>query len=291
MFKGYFTALITPFTEDGKAIDIKALEVSIERQIDSGIHGLVPCGTTGETPTLSEQEWSQVIETTVKTADGRVPVIAGAGSNSTEHAVYLTKKAKELGASAVLSVVPYYNKPNQEGIFRHFEAISKVGIPVVLYDIPGRSVVGISHDLFKKLAKLPNIIGVKDATADLQKPLERAVDIGSGFIQFSGEDATILPFLIQGGHGCISVTSNIAPKLCVDMYDLFEAGDIKKAQEINQKLLQLHNAMFCETNPAPAKYASKILGITSGAVRLPMVEISKNAKEQVENTLNNLGLK
>ena len=290
MFKGSFTALITPFTEDRNSVDEKALAVLVEKQIDAGIHGIIPCGTTGESPTLNHREHKRVIQICVETAAGKIPVIAGTGSNSTREAVSMTAEAKADGVDAVLSVVPYYNKPSQEGLYQHFKSIAEVGVPVILYNIPGRSVVQISDETFARLAKLPNIVGVKDATADLEKPLATKLALGADFCQLSGEDATILPFLIQGGHGCISVTSNIAPKLCADLHNAWQKGDVKTAQEINEKLYPIHNAMFCETNPAPAKYASKLLGLTTGRTRLPIVEISDESKKIVETALKGAGL-
>ncbi|MHA1539248.1 MAG: 4-hydroxy-tetrahydrodipicolinate synthase [Alphaproteobacteria bacterium] len=290
MFKGSFTALITPFTEDRNAVDEKAFAALVQRQMDAGTHGLVPCGTTGESPTLNHREHKRVIQICVETAAGKIPVIAGTGSNSTREAVSMTREAKEDGVDAVLSVVPYYNKPSQEGLYQHFKAIAEVGVPVILYNIPGRSVVQISNETFARLAKLPNIVGVKDATADLEKPLATKLALGPDFCQFSGEDATILPFLVQGGHACISVTANIAPKLCADLHNAWQAGDLATAQKINEKLYPVHNAMFCETNPAPAKYASKLLGLTTGTARLPMVEISEASKKIVEAALKGADL-
>jgi len=289
MFKGSFTALITPFTENG--LDEAAFQSLVEWQIAEGTDGLVPCGTTGESPTLSHEEHHRVVELCIEVAKGKVPVIAGAGSNSTAEAIALAAHAKKVGADAILVVTPYYNKPTQEGLYQHFKAIhDSVDIPIVLYNIPGRSVIDMSIETMARLAKLPNIVGVKDATNDLARPIKTAATCGADFSLLSGEDGTAVAFLAQGGHGCISVTSNVAPRLCGDLHDAWAAGDFAKVAQIRDKLAPLHDAMFCETNPAPVKYAASLLGRGNGKVRLPLVEISDASKEKVRIAMQNAGL-
>jgi 4-hydroxy-tetrahydrodipicolinate synthase len=289
MFKGSITALITPFRQG--RVDEKAFQDFIAWQIAEGSHGVVPCGTTGESPTLSHEEHRRVVALCVEVAKGRVPVIAGAGSNSTEEAIGLARHAKEAGADAALVVAPYYNKPTQEGLFRHYEAIaSSVDLPIIVYNIPGRSVVDISVETFQRLSKLPNIVGVKDATADLVRPLRMRVALGEKFCQLSGEDATATAFLAQGGVGCISVTSNVAPKLCAQMQDAWARGDIATCFAIRDKLMPLHDALFCETSPAPVKYAASLLGKSAADVRLPLVEASDGARKKVEAAMKVVGL-
>ena len=283
-FSGAFTALITPF-KDG-AVDEDAFVKLVEWQIEQGIHGLVPVGTTGESPTLSHEEHDRVIELCVKTAKGRVPVIAGAGSNSTQEAVRLAKHAEEVGADGVLIVSPYYNKPTQEGLFAHFNAVAEaVSVPVIIYDIPGRSTVRVDDDTMAKLSKINNIAGVKDATGDAARPTRLLNLIGDGFSQLSGEDATCLPYLAAGGHGCISVVSNIAPALCAQMHEAFATGDMARAMQINRQIMPLHDGMFTEASPGPVKYAASLLGICGADTRLPLVEISPASKKVVEDAL------
>ena len=289
MFHGSLTALVTPF-RNGQ-LDEKAFKALVEWQILQGTNGLVPCGTTGESPTLSHDEHDRVIEMCVEVANGRVPVMAGAGSNSTQEAIRLTKHAKDAGANAALLVSPYYNKPTQEGLFRHFAAIAEaVDIPIILYNIPGRSIVDISVETMARLAKIANIIGVKDATADLARPLVTRNVIGPDFIQLSGEDATATAFLAQGGVGCISVSSNVAPALCSQMQAAWAKGDLTTCFDLRDKLSPLHEVMFCETNPVPAKYAVSLLGLCTAEVRLPMVELGDASKRKIENALKGLGL-
>ncbi len=289
MFKGSFTAIVTPFS-NGR-LDEKAFKALVEWQIEQGTHGLVPCGTTGETPTLTHEEHDRVIELCVDVVKGRVPVIAGTGSNSTDEAITLTAHAKQAGADAALLVAPYYNKPTQEGIFRHFEAVAKaVDIPIVLYNVPGRTVTDISVETVQRLAKIPNIIGIKDATADLARPLLTRVACGPNFLQFSGEDATATAFLAQGGVGCISVTSNVAPALCAQMQNAWEKGDLATCFAIRDKLSSLHDVMFCETNPAPVKYALSLLGKCGPDLRLPLVELGEDSKRKVEAVMKDVGL-
>ncbi|MGE5545351.1 MAG: 4-hydroxy-tetrahydrodipicolinate synthase [Solirubrobacterales bacterium] len=289
MFKGSITALVTPFRDGG--VDEKAFQELVAWQISEGTHGVVPCGTTGESPTLSHAEHKRVVELCVEVAKGKIPVIAGTGSNSTDEAIELTRAAKAAGADAALVVAPYYNKPTQEGLFRHFEAIAKaVEIPIVVYNIPGRSVVDISVDTMARLAKIPTIVGVKDATADLARPLKMRTLVGESFCQLSGEDATATAFLAQGGVGCISVTSNVAPKLCAQMQEAWAKGDLKTCFAIRDRLAPLHDVMFCETNPAPAKYAASLLGKCLPTVRLPLVELSDASKEKVRAAMKGAGL-
>ncbi|TAN63616.1 MAG: 4-hydroxy-tetrahydrodipicolinate synthase [Magnetospirillum sp.] len=289
MFKGSITALVTPFRQG--RVDEKAFQDFVAWQIAEGSHGVVPCGTTGESPTLSHEEDRRVVQLCVEVARGKVPVIAGTGSNSTEEAIGLTRHAKDAGADAALIVAPYYNKPTQEGLFRHYEAIAKaVDIPIIVYNIPGRSTVNITVDTFARLARIANIVGVKDATADLARPLQMRVAVGPAFCQLSGEDATATAFLAQGGVGCISVTSNVAPKLCSQMHDAWQRGDLETCFAIRDRLMPLHDAMFCETSPGPVKYAVSLLGKCLPEVRQPLWEIADSSKKKVEAAVKALGL-
>ncbi len=289
MFKGSITALITPF-KNGR-VDEAAFQSFVEWQIAEGTDGLVPCGTTGESPTLSHEEHNRVIELCVEAAKGKVPVIAGTGSNSTDEAIALTRHAKKVGATAALVVTPYYNKPSQEGLFQHFKAIHDAcGLPIVIYNIPGRSVVDMTVETMARLAKLPHIVGVKDATADLLRPIRTRAVIGKEFCQLSGEDGTAVAFLASGGVGCISVTSNVAPRLCAQLQDAWAAGDLATVFELRDRLCPLHDSMFCETNPTPVKYAAKLIGKCDGSVRLPLVEISEDNRRKVETAMKNAGL-
>ncbi|MBN8531837.1 MAG: 4-hydroxy-tetrahydrodipicolinate synthase [Alphaproteobacteria bacterium] len=289
MFTGIITALITPF-KNGK-IDEEAFRKLVEWQIAEGVNGLVPCGTTGESPTLSHEEHKRVVELCIETARGRVPVIAGAGSNSTAEAIDFAHHAKKAGASGVLVVAPYYNKPSQEGIYRHYKAVhDAVSFPILIYNIPARSVVNITDETLARLAKLPHIDGVKDATGDLARVSSLRMAAGPGFCQLSGEDMTALAFNAAGGRGCISVTSNIAPRLCAELQKLTLQGDFAAALKIQDQLAPLHKAMFCEPSPGPVKYAASLLGLASAEVRLPLTEISDAAKQQVEAALKTLGL-
>lgn len=289
MFQGSIPALITPF-RDGK-VDEPAFQAFVEWQIGQGSHAVVPCGTTGESPTLSHEEHMRVIELCVEATAGRVPVIAGTGSNSTDEAIVLTRHAKAAGAAAALVVTPYYNKPTQEGLYQHYRAIhDAVDLPVIIYNIPGRCVVDMSVETMARLAKLPNIVGVKDATNDLSRPLRTRVVIGEDFCQLSGEDATVMAFLAQGGRGCISVTANVAPRLCADMHDAWNRGDLATAFTLRDKLLPLHDAMFVETSPGPVKYAASLLGKCQSGTRLPLTEVQDATKERVRRTMAGLGL-
>ncbi len=289
MFKGSFTALVTPF--DGDSVDYDAFTRLVEFQIQSGTHGLVPCGTTGESPTLSHEEHARVVEVCISAAKGRVPVIAGAGSNSTKEAVKLAQLAEKAGATAVLSVTPYYNKPTQEGLYLHFKAINDaIGIPIIIYNIPSRSVIDMSVATMARLFNLPNIAGVKDATASPVRLSQQRLTLGEKFNQLSGEDATALAFMAHGGHGCISVTSNAAPKLCAEFQNACLAGDFRKALELHDRLMPLHEALFVETNPGPVKYAASRLGLCKPETRLPLAPISDQTKALVDAALEKAGL-
>jgi len=288
--KGSIPALITPM-KDGK-VDEAAFRALVQWQIAEGSTGLVPTGTTGESPTLSHEEHMRVVEICVEEAAGRVPVIAGAGSNSTDEAIALTRHAKEVGCDAVLSVTGYYNKPSQEGQYRHFMAIAEaVDIPILLYNIPGRAIVEISVETMARLAKNRNIIGVKDATANLMRPSRERGAIGKDWLLISGEDGTALGYNAHGGHGCISVTANVAPRLCAEFQAASLAGDFAKAREYQDRLMPLHDAMFCEPSPAPAKYGVSLLGRCLPDVRLPLVEATDAARAQVKAAMQGAGLK
>ena len=289
-FRGSYTALITPFANGG--IDEAAFRKLVDFQIDSGTHGLVPVGTTGESPTLTHEEHDRVVELCIEQAAGRVPVIAGAGSNSTAEAVRLAKRGADAGADGVLIVSPYYNKPTQEGLFRHFGTVAEaVDVPVIVYDIPGRSIVRVDDDTLVRLNKAyGNICGIKDATSEVGRPPRISNALGAGFAQLSGEDATTLPYLAGGGHGAISVTSNIAPRAMADMHNAWQAGEIATAQDINARMIDLHDAMFCEASPGPVKYAASLLGICGAETRLPLCEIADSSKARVEAALRGAGL-
>ena len=284
MFKGVFTALLTPF-KNGE-LDEVSFRSFIDFQIESGIHGLVPVGTTGESPTVSHDEHKLAVEICIDQADKKVPIIAGTGSNNTAEAIELTNHACEKGADAALVVTPYYNKPNQEGLYAHYKAIAENSdIPIVIYNIPGRSIVDMNLETMNKLFQIKNIIGVKDATSDISRVLKYKSVIGDSFNQLSGEDATTLAYMIYGGHGSISVTSNIAPKLCSDFMNLCLAGKFDEASKINDKLMKLHECLFLEPSPGPVKYAAEKLGLMSSELRLPLVEISKNTKDRVDEAM------
>lgn len=290
MFKGSITALITPFTADG-AVDEKAFQDFVQWQIDQGTDGLVPVGTTGESPTLTHDEHKRVVELCIEVAKGKVPVIAGSGSNSTHETIDLTRSAQASGADAALLVMPYYNKPTQEGMYQHFKAVHDASdIPLVIYNIPGRSVVDMSVDTMARLAELPRVVGVKDATADLARPLKTRIAIQKDFCQLSGEDATVTAFLAQGGVGCISVTSNVAPALCAQLHDAWQAGDFDTVWKIRDQLMPLHDAMFCETSPAPVKYAASLLGKCQNVLRLPMLPATAGAQDKVKAAMVKVGI-
>jgi len=289
LFHSSYTALLTPF-KDNK-VDYSSYKELIDFQINNGTHGLVPVGTTGESPTLSHDEHKKLIEVCIEQSNGRVPVIAGAGSNSTSEAVDFVKHACSAGADGLLVVTPYYNKPTQSGLLAHYnELIKHASKPIIIYDIPGRSVIQMTDETMAKLAQDQFIVGVKDATADLTRPTRLQNIIGDNFIQLSGEDGTALAYLAAGGHGCISVTANIAPDLLSRMHNAWKQGDINTAQEINKKLMPLHDALFCETSPGPLKYAASLLGICSSDARLPIVEIEEDSKLKVKNALKQTGM-
>ena len=290
MFKGSLVALVTPMRADG-TIDEAALASFVEWQIREGTHGLVPVGTTGESPTLTHDEHKRVVEITIEVARGRVPVIAGAGSNSTREAIELAAHAKQAGADATLVVTPYYNKPTQEGLFLHFTAIADaVDLPLIIYNIPGRSVVDMSVETMARLAKHRNIVGVKDATANLIRPLHTARACGEDFCQLSGEDHTALAFLASGGVGCISVTANVAPRLCSEMHTAWQSGRIGDAMGIQTRLVPLHDAMFAETSPGPVKYAASLLGHGTAHCRLPMAPVAPATAARVRAAMTEVGL-
>ena len=289
MFFGSIPAVITPF--ENHKVDYISLEKIINHLIDNGSNGLVPCGTTGESPTLTHDEHKKIIEETIRIADKRVPVIAGTGSNNTAEAIDFTKHAERNGADAALVVTPYYNKPTQKGLYAHFRSISEsVKIPIIIYNIPGRSVVDMSITTMIELSKITNIVGVKDATNDLFRPLLTRANMNNDFCYLSGEDGTALAFLAQGGHGCISVTANVAPKLCSDLHKAWRERNIEEAQLVNLKLAKLHDSLFLESSPGPVKYAASLLGLCTSDTRLPLFEISNITKKSVNECLKNLSL-
>jgi 4-hydroxy-tetrahydrodipicolinate synthase len=288
-FRGSFTALVTPFKNG--SLDEAAFRALVEWQIGEGTNGLVPVGTTGESPTLSHDEHNKVVEWCIDQARRRVPVIAGAGSNSTREAIELARHAEQAGADAVLVVTPYYNKPTQEGLYQHFKAINDaIGIPIIIYNIPARSVIDMSVDTMKRLYELRNIAGVKDATANMVRVSQQRAELGAEFTQLSGEDATALGFMAHGGHGCISVTSNVAPRLCAEFQGACLRGDYAAALGLQDKLMPLHQNLFVETNPSPAKYALSLLGKCADTVRLPMVTLSDKSKAAVREAMVHAGL-
>jgi 4-hydroxy-tetrahydrodipicolinate synthase len=289
MFQGSIVALITPF-KDG-AVDEDAFRAIVDWHIAEGTEGLVPCGTTGESPTLTHEEHKRVVEICIAETAGRVPVIAGSGSNSTAEAIELTAHAKSAGADGALVVTPYYNKPTQEGMFRHYKAIQDaVEIPIIIYNIPARSIVDMSVETMARLAALPNICGVKDATSDLNRPMLTSAAIDNGFCQLSGEDGTAVPFLAGGGDGCISVTANIAPRLCAEMHAAWRDRDIDKVLALQAQLMPLHSALFCESSPGPVKHGASLLGKCSPETRLPLCEIAETSKQRVEKAMRDAGL-
>ena len=289
MFFGSIPAVITPFKNND--VDYNSFEKIVNFLIDNGSNGLVPCGTTGESPTLSHEEHKKIIEETIKINDHRVPIIAGTGSNNTKEAIEYTKHAESVGADAALVVTPYYNKPTQQGLYAHFKTIAdSVKIPIIIYNIPGRSVVDMSIKTMIKLSKIKNIIGVKDATNDLFRPLLTAANMREEFCYLSGEDGTALAFLAQGGHGCISVTANIAPKLCAEMQLAWRKKDIQEAQNLNLQLAKLHDSLFLESSPGPVKFAASLLGLCSSETRMPLAEVTDNTKKIVSDCLKELSL-
>jgi len=290
MFKGSFTALITPFK--GGEVDDKAFQQLVEWQIAEGTHGLVPVGTTGESPTLSHEEHKHVVELCIKAAKKRVPVIAGAGSNSTAEAIDFSRHAKKVGADAVLHSTGYYNKPTQEGLYRHFKAISEaVDIPIFVYNVPVRTIVDIQVPTLARCAQLNNVVGVKDATANVGRVTQQRLACGKNFVQMSGEDGTVLGFMAHGGHGCISVSANVAPRLCSEFQNACLNGDWKTALALQDRLMPLHDVLFVETNPGPVKYAAWRLGIIgSPECRLPLAPVSEATKKAIDDVLARVGL-
>ena len=289
-FRGSFPALITPM-KNGK-VDEQAFRKFVNWQIEQGSHGLVPVGTTGESPTLTPEEHKQVIEVCIAETKGRVPVIAGTGSNSTMEAIEYTVHAKEAGADAALVVVPYYNKPTQDGLYAHFKAIADaVDIPIIVYNVPGRTVANISVETLARLSHdCKNIVGTKDASADLTRPSRQRLASGTDFIQLSGEDGTALGFNAHGGVGCISVTANVAPKLCAEFQEATLKGDYATALRLQDRLMPLHHAMFVETSPGPVKYAASLLGLCGPEARLPMVPVTEATKKAVREAMIHAGL-
>ncbi len=293
MFKGSNVALITPFKND--KLDDETYIKLIHFHIDNGTNGLVPAGTTGESPTLSHNEHERVIELCVNESNGKLPVFAGTGSNSTEEAISLTKHAEKIGANGALIVTPYYNKPTQEGLYQHYKAINdKCGIPILIYNIPGRSVIDMSVETMARLFELKNIIGVKDATGDLSRVDQTLKKLGKDFLQLTGNDDNALEFNKKGGEGAISVTANIAPRLCADFQKFSNlkntTADNKEAERLNEILQPLHHSMFIESNPSPVKYAAKLLGLCDDAVRLPLVKVTDNTKDIVKKALQSAKL-
>ena len=283
-----YTALITPFKNN--KIDEKALENLIEIQIKNGIDGIVPCGTTGESPTLTHEEHNRIIELSVTIVNKRIKVMAGTGSNSTQEAIIMTDHAKKVGADSCLIVSPYYNKPNPHGVFLHFNELDKCQIPLYIYNIPGRSVINISDENLAKISQLKNVVGIKDATGDLARLVSLRLLVKKEFEFLSGEDATAIGFNAMGGNGVISVTSNIAPKMVSDLQKFCAQGDYKSALILQDKLNDLHNAMFCETNPIPVKYAASLMKLCSNEIRLPLCEASEESKERIKKQMIKIGL-
>jgi 4-hydroxy-tetrahydrodipicolinate synthase len=290
MFAGSLVALITPFKNG--SVDEKGFEKFVGWQIKEGTDGLVPCGTTGESPTLSMDEHKRVIDICIATAKGTgVPVIAGTGSNSTAEAIELTRHAKQAGADAAMLVVPYYNKPTQEGLFQHFKAVAEaVDIPILLYNVPPRTGGDMQVETVVRLSQVRNIIGIKDASYDMARPTLTRLRARKGFCQLSGEDASAVGFLAQGGDGCISVTANVAPRLCADMHDAWKARNLDKVFEIQDRLMPMHKAMFCETSPGPVKFGAELIGQCSAEMRLPMVPIAESSKKAVREAMVHAGL-
>ena len=284
MFKGSNVALVTPFKND--KLDDETYIKLIHFHIKNGTNGLVPAGTTGESPTLSHDEHERVIELCVKESAGKLPVFAGTGSNSTEEAISLTSHAEKIGANGALIVTPYYNKPTQEGLYQHYKSINdKCGIPIIIYNIPGRSVIDMSVDTMARLYELKNIIGVKDATGDLKRVDQTLKKMGKDFMQLTGNDDNALEFNKRGGVGCISVTANVATKLCADFHKASLSKDNETAQSINNLLSPLHKALFIESNPSPVKYAASLLKLSPAEVRLPLVQVTEKTKKEVEKAL------
>ncbi|ACI49903.1 dihydrodipicolinate synthase [Gluconacetobacter diazotrophicus PA1 5] len=291
MFKGSITALITPMNDDG-SLDFSGFGRFVDWQVTEGSSGVVPVGTTGESPTLTHEEHARIVEYTVQVVAGRIPVIAGAGSNSTAEAVGMARHAKSVGADGVLVVAPYYNKPTQEGLYRHFMTVADAtDLPLIIYNIPGRSVVDISVETMARMAQHARIVGVKDATANLLRPLQvRRAIRHKPFTQLSGEDGTVVSFLAAGGEGCISVTSNIAPRLCAELHRAWQDGRVADAMAIQDRLSAVHDALFCESNPGPVKYAASLLGLAGETCRLPLAPLAEDSRMRVREALTGAGL-
>jgi 4-hydroxy-tetrahydrodipicolinate synthase len=288
-FRGVFTALVTPFRRG--AVDDETFVALVERQIAGGVHGLVPVGTTGESATLSHEEHRRVVELCVQTAAGRVPVIAGAGSNSTAEAIELTRHAKDIGADAVLAVTPYYNRPSQEGLYRHYAAVAEaVDIPIVVYNVPSRTSVDIANDTLARLSQLPNIIGIKDATGDLARASLQRLMCGPDWVMLSGDDPLALGYIAHGGHGCISVTSNVAPQACAAFYDAALSGDWTAALAAQDRLVRLHKALFLDASPSPTKFALAHLGLCTDEVRLPIAPCAEAVKPAILEAMREAGV-
>ncbi|MBL6785335.1 MAG: 4-hydroxy-tetrahydrodipicolinate synthase [Rickettsiales bacterium] len=289
MFKGIFTALITPFKNN--QIDVPAFAKIIEYQIENGVSGIVPCGTTGESPTVSHEEHEFIIEQAVKIANGRIKVVAGTGSNSTKESIELTQAAEKLGADAALLVTPYYNKPTQEGLYLHFKTIhDQTNIPIILYNIPGRSIIDLSNETLERLFKLERIVGIKDATGDLTRPIELQKVLSKDIAHFSGEDDNALDFYQTGGNGIISVTSNILPNIVADVFKNWSEGNLDEAKKLQESLKELNSALFCETNPIPIKFAMAKTGFCSDEIRLPLTSPSKEAQTKILNAIKKFNL-
>ncbi|MEL6279279.1 MAG: 4-hydroxy-tetrahydrodipicolinate synthase [Pseudomonadota bacterium] len=288
-FQGSIVALVTPF-KDG-SVDKPALKSLVEWHIAEGTHGIVPVGTTGESPTLSHDEHEEVVAETIEAAGGRIPIIAGTGSNNTVEAIRFTQHAAQAGADAALVVVPYYNKPTQDGLYEHFRAVhDSAEIPIILYNVPGRTVADISVETVARLAKLPRIVGIKDATADLTRPSFTRLEAGADFIQLSGEDGTALGFNAHGGVGAISVTANVAPRLCAEFQEATLKGDYARALELQDRLMPLHKALFAESSPAPTKFALSVLGKCSDEVRAPLLPATPACQTLVRDAMTHAGL-
>jgi 4-hydroxy-tetrahydrodipicolinate synthase len=289
LFRGVIPALVTPFR--GGAVDEDAFVALVERQIAGGVHGLVPVGTTGETSTLSHDEHRRVVELCVKTAAGRVPVIAGAGSNSTDEAIELARHAKAVGADAALVVTPYYNRPSQEGLYAHYAALNEaVQLPILVYNVPARTSVDISNETLARLSKLPNIVGIKDATGDLARASLQRLMCGPDWVMLSGDDLTALGYVAHGGHGCISVTSNVAPDLCAAFFNAALGGDFAGALYWQDRLIRLHKALFSDASPSPTKFALAHLGLCAEDVRLPITAASEDSRQQVLAAMREAGV-
>tara|TARA_B100000886_G_scaffold334105_1_gene289139 strand:+ start:568 stop:1440 length:873 start_codon:yes stop_codon:yes gene_type:complete len=289
MFFGSIPAVITPFANN--KVDYLSLEKIVDFLISNGSNGLVPCGTTGESPTLSHSEHKKIIEECIRITDKRIPIIAGTGSNNTLEAIEYTNHAEKVGADAVLVVTPYYNKPTQLGLYNHYKSIAdNTKLPIIIYNIPGRSVVDMTIETMIELSKIKNIVGVKDATNDLFRPILTKRLMEAEFCYLSGEDGTALAYLAQGGHGCISVTANVAPSLCSSMHKAWRDNDLQRAQEINLQLSKLHHALFLESSPGPVKYAASLLNLCNDDVRLPLVGINEKTKNEVKNCLKEINL-